>query len=339
MNTSRLLIILPITAFAILASCSGGEKQETVEVVEKPQVRVETVHTQDVDQIQEFTATVEANITNNIAPQTAGIRIKKVLVEVGDRVRQGQKLAEMDNANLVQAKIQLDNLEVEFNRIDELYKIGGASKSDWDARKTSLDVARTSYDNLIENTQLLSPISGIVTARNYDSGDVYDSNPVYIVEQIQPVKLIVHVSESYFTRIKKGDNVNVRLDVYGDEVFQGKIHLIHPTIDASTRTFSVEIHIPNTNERIRPGMFARVTMNFGTENRVVIPDQAIVKQTGSGERFVYVYENGYVVFHLVELGRRMGNRCEVISGVSDGAQVLVTGHNRIANGMEVEIVK
>lgn len=339
MNTSRLLIILPITAFAILASCSGGEKQETVEVVEKPQVRVETVHTQDVDQIQEFTATVEANITNNIAPQTAGIRIKKVLVEVGDRVRQGQKLAEMDNANLVQAKIQLDNLEVEFNRIDELYKIGGASKSDWDARKTSLDVARTSYDNLIENTQLLSPISGIVTARNYDSGDVYDSNPVYIVEQIQPVKLIVNVSESYFTRIKKGDNVNVRLDVYGDEVFQGKIHLIHPTIDASTRTFSVEIHIPNTNERIRPGMFARVTMNFGTENRVVIPDQAIVKQTGSGERFVYVYENGYVVFHLVELGRRMGNRCEVISGVSDGAQVLVTGHNRIANGMEVEIVK
>ncbi|MCD7914704.1 MAG: efflux RND transporter periplasmic adaptor subunit [Tannerellaceae bacterium] len=339
MNTSRLLTILPITAFAILASCSGGKKQETVEVVEKPQVRVETVHTQDVDQIQEFTATVEANITNNIAPQTAGIRIKKVLVEVGDRVRQGQKLAEMDNANLVQAKIQLDNLEVEFNRIDELYKIGGASKSDWDARKTSLDVARTSYDNLIENTQLLSPISGIVTARNYDSGDVYDSNPVYVVEQIQPVKLIVHVSESYFTRIKKGDNVNVRLDVYGDEVFQGKIHLIHPTIDASTRTFSVEIYIPNTNERIRPGMFARVTMNFGTENRVVIPDQAIVKQTGSGERFVYVYENGHVVFHLVELGRRMGNRCEVISGVSDGAQVLVTGHNRITNGMEVEIVK
>ncbi|MCC8096035.1 MAG: efflux RND transporter periplasmic adaptor subunit [Tannerellaceae bacterium] len=339
MNTSRLLIILPITAFAILASCLGGEKQETVEVVEKPQVRVETVHTQDVDQIQEFTATVEANITNNIAPQMADIRIKKVLVEVGDRVRQGQKLAEMDNANLVQAKIQLDNLEVEFNRIDELYKIGGASKSDWDARKTSLDVARTSYDNLIENTQLLSPISGIVTARNYDSGDVYASNPVYVVEQIQPVKLIVHVSESYFTRIKKGDNVDVRLDVYGDEVFQGKIHLIHPTIDASTRTFSVEIHIPNTNERIRPGMFARVTMNFGTENRVVIPDQAIVKQTGSGERFVYVYENGHAVFHLVELGRRMGNRYEVISGVSDGAQVLVTGHNRITNGMEVEIVK
>ncbi|MCC8199851.1 MAG: efflux RND transporter periplasmic adaptor subunit [Tannerellaceae bacterium] len=339
MNTSRLLTILPITAFAILASCSGGEKQEIVEVVEKPQVRVETVHTQDVDQIQEFTATVEANITNNIAPQTAGIRIKKVLVEVGDRVRQGQKLAEMDNANLVQAKIQLDNLEVEFNRIDELYKIGGASKSDWDARKTSLDVARTSYDNLIENTQLLSPISGIVTARNYDSGDVYASNPVYVVEQIQPVKLIVHVSESYFTRIKKGDNVDVRLDVYGDEVFQGKIHLIHPTIDASTRTFSVEIHIPNTNEWIRPGMFARVTMNFGTENRVVIPDQAIVKQTGSGERFVYVYENGHVVFHLAELGRRMGNRYEVISGVSDGAQVLVTGHNRITNGMEVEIVK
>jgi len=339
MKTSKLLTILPLTALAMLASCSGGEKQETVEVVEKPQVRVETVHTQAVDQIQEFTATVEANITNNIAPQMAGIRIKKVFVEVGDHVRQGQKLAEMDNANLVQAKIQLDNLEVEFNRVDELYKIGGASKSDWDARKTSLDVARTSYDNLVENTQLVSPINGIVTARNYDSGDVYASTPVYVVEQIQPVKLIVNVSEGYFTRIKKGDDVDVRLDVYGDEIFKGKIHLIHPTIDASTRTFPIEIRIANTNERIRPGMFARVTMNFGTFNHVVIPDQAIVKQTGSGERFVYAYENGKAVFHLVELGRRMGNRYEVISGINDGAQVLVTGHNRVNNGMEVEIVK
>ena len=144
----------------------------------------------------------------------------------------------MDATSLKQAKIQLDNQEIEFKRIDELYKVGGASKSAWDAQKTSLEVARETYKNLEENTQLLSPISGIVTARNYDSGDMYSGgNPIYTVEEIRPVKLMVNVSESLFTKVKKGHEVDIRLDVYGDEVFKGKVNLVYPTIDPATRTF------------------------------------------------------------------------------------------------------
>lgn len=340
MKTRKIYKVLPFISLALLASCAGGKKEADTETVqEKVKVKVETVSARNVDQIGEFTATVKANISNNIAPQSP-VRIVKLFAEVGDHVKAGQVLVKMDETNLKQAKIQLDNQELEFKRIDELYKVGGASKSAWDAQKTQLEVSRAAYKNLHENTQLLSPITGVVTARNYDSGDMYSGgNPVFIIEDIQPVKLLVHVSESYFTKVKKGNEVDVKLDVYGDEVFKGNVSLVYPTIDPATRTFPVEIKIPNKNERVRPGMFARVTMNFGTKNNVVAPDQAIVKQSGAGDRYIYVYKDGKVSYEKVELGRRMGNKYEIISGVEDGDQVVITGQSRLNNGMEVELDK
>ena len=338
MHTLQYIKMTTLASLVGLCACAGGET-ETTTTAEKVKVKIETVHAQTVDQLSEFTATVEANVKNNIAPQNP-FRIRKIYAEIGDHVKAGQTLAEMDATNLKQAKVQLDNQEAEFKRIDELYKVGGASKSAWDAQKTSTEVARESYANLVENTRLVSPISGIVTARNYDSGDMYSGGtPIYTVEQIRPVKLLINVSESFFTQVKKGNEVDVRLDVYGDEVFKGKVSLVYPTIDATTRTFPVEVRLLNNDERVRPGMFARVTLNFGEKQHVVVPDRAIVKQAGSGDRYVYVYQNGSVSYQKVELGRRIGNTYEVISGVSDGNEVVITGQSRLNNGMEVEIDK
>jgi RND family efflux transporter MFP subunit len=340
MKTREMLKVIPLVTLALLMSCSGEKKDTATETHdEKVKVKIEQVSAQDVNQIADFTATVEANIKNNIAPQSP-VRIEKLFAEVGDHVKEGQLLVKMDANNLKQAKVQLENQEIEFKRIDELYKVGGASKSAWDAQKTQLDISRESFKNLQENTQLISPISGIITARNYDNGDMYSGgDPIFTVEQIRPVKLFVNVSESYFTQVKKGNEVDIKLDVYGDEVFKGKVSLVYPTIDAATRTFPVEIKIANADERVRPGMFARATMNFGTLNHVVAPDQAIVKQSGSGDRYIYVYKNGKVSYQKVELGRRMGNKYEIVSGVDNGDQVVITGQNRLTNGMEVEIDK
>ena len=340
MKTSQMLKVIPIATLALLMSCSGNKSEEATETQnEKVKVKVETVSVQDVEQLSEFTATVEANIKNNIAPQTP-FRIEKIFAEVGDHVKAGQLLAKMDATSLKQAKIQLDNQEIEFKRIDELYKVGGASKSEWDAAKMAYDVKKTAYQNLLENTSLLSPISGVVTARNYDSGDMYSGgNPVLTVEKITPVKLLINVSEVYFTKVKKGAPVNVKLDVYGDEAFEGKISLIYPTIDPSTRTFQVEIQLPNQNQKVRPGMFARASLNFGTEENVVVPDLAIVKQAGAGDRYVYVYKDGKVTYNKVELGRRMGTEYELKSGVPNNSQVVIAGQTRLINGTEVEVEK
>ena len=330
---------------AMLGACAGGEEKKaettvTETVVEKPTVKLATVTSRDVEQIGEYTATVEAEAKNNIAPTAPG-RISQIFVEVGDYVRKGQKLVQMDATNLTQLKLQLDNQETEFKRVDELYKVGGASKSEWDAAKTNLDVRRSSYENLLENTQLVSPLNGIVTERRFDNGDLYSSSdkPVLVVQQITPVKLMVNVSEPNFPKVKKGMPVTVKLDVYGDEEFEGKVSLVYPTIDAATHTFPVEVTLANVNQRVRPGMFARVTMNFGSKNHVVVPDMAIVKRAGSGDRFVYVYNNGKVSYNKVELGRRIGTEYELISGVDNNAQVVIAGQTRLADDVEVEVIQ
>lgn len=335
----RSVSALMLLAFFVGCGASQEKKSEqVVEVEEQPKeinVTTATSELRDVEQKATFTGTVEAKVVNKISPQNP-VRINKIFVEIGDRVAKGDKLVEMDNVSLEQARVKKENAQVEFNRTDELYKIGGESKSVWDARKLELDVAVSSYDNLLENTYLVSPISGIVTARNYDMGDMYMSGtPLLVVEQISPVKLIINVSESYYSKVKKGMEIDVVADAYEDEHFTGVITLVYPTIDASTRTFPVEVEIANRNQRIRPGMFTRATLSFGTESRVVVPDLAVVKQSGSGDRYVYSVEDGKVVFNKVELGQRMGGEYEVLSGVDSGAVVITAGQTRVKKGDKV----
>ena len=340
MKKNKKIQLFTLATLMLLCSCGKGEKTANATVKEeKPKVKLASVKAENVEQLQEFTATVESDIKNNIAPSSP-VRIEKIFVEVGDQVRKGQKLVQMDVSSLNQVKAQLDNLKIEFARIDELYKVGGASKSEWDAKKMNLDMMQTSYSNLLRNTSLTSPISGVVTARNYDSGDMYSGgNPVLTVEQITPVKLLINISEDYFTKVKRGMTTKIKLDVYGDEEFTGKVSLIYPTIDNTTRTFPVEITVSNGSQKVRPGMFARVSMSFGSMEHVVVPDRAIVKQTGSGDRYVYVYNNGKVLYNKVVLGRRMGAEYELISGVPNNSQVVVAGQTRLNNGAAVEVEK
>lgn len=332
------LQFLALIAVSILSACSGSKNENTTETVEeKAKVKLALVTERPVDQTQEYTATVEAEVVNNIAPSTP-VRIERIFVEVGDRVSKGQKLVQMDASNLKQLKLQLDNQQTEFNRVDELYKVGGASKSEWEASKMTLDVRETSYKNMLENTALLSPINGVVTARNYDSGDMYaGGTPVLTVEQIMPVKLMINVSETYFTKVKKGQSVKIKVDVYENEAFEGTINLVYPTINPTTRTFPVEVRVANRDMKVRPGMFARVELNFGTLNHVVVPDLSVEKQAGSGERYVFVYKDGKVYRKVIELGRRMGDEYELISGVENNSQVVIAGQSRLLDGVEVEV--
>ena len=330
-------------AIVLAAGCGNATKKDAKQaevVVEEvaPSVAVEQVHTREVPQMSTYTSTVQAYVKNNIAPQS-GSRIKKINVEVGDFVKKGQVLAEMDQIQLQQAELQMKNKEIEYNRLKKLHEAGGLSQSDLDAVELAYQVSKTTYENLLENSVLLSPISGVVTARNYDVGDMYAmSAPVFTVEQIVPVKLLVGVSESDYSKVKKGDSVEITADAIPGKTFYGKITRIYPTIDPATRTFTVEVVVDNNYKTLRPGMFARVTIKFGTNNNVVIPDIAVVKQQGSGERFVYVLnEDGTVSYVKVVLGRRMGAEYEVLEGLTDGATIVTGGQIRLKDGIKVSV--
>ena len=337
-NVIKALLACGVCMASVACGSKGGNVEQTA-VEEKPKVTTEVVHVEKVDQISVFTGNVEGYAVNNITPQSSR-RISRLLVDVGDHVKEGQVVAEMDESSLAQAKSQLATDKAAFERADELYKFGGESKATWEAAKNTYELSLSSYENLLENTTLCSPIAGVVTARNYDNGDMYSGGePVLVVEQITPVKLYINVSEGYFTKVKKGAPVSVKVDVYGDEEFEGKISLVYPTIDPATRTFPVEIQLVNRDQRVRPGMFARATLNFGTQDHVVVPDLAIVKRAGSGDRYVYVYKDGKVSYNKVELGRRMDTEYELISGVDNNSQVVIAGQSKLADGVEVEVEK
>ena len=336
------LTLFAFAATAMMTAC--GEKDTktatTGQEAQKaaPVVSIITAQAEDVDVTNTFTANIEPYATNNIASQTAG-RISSIRTEVGQKVRKGQLLATMDDVNLAKTRMQYVNDSTELARLTELYNIGAVAQADYDMAKLALNITKKTYYNLAENTYLRSPINGVVTARNYDKGDMYSmAQPIFVVEQIQPVKMLVNISESLFTQVHKGMEFDISVDAYPGEVFNGAVNLLYPTVSATTHTFPVEVVCQNADERLRPGMFARVTANFGTNHNIVIPDVAVVKQQGSGEHFVYVLQpDNTVKYTLVELGKRLGNRYEIVSGINEGDRIVTEGQIRLKDGVSVTV--
>ena len=331
---------LPIALLVLaLASCSSKDDKKTTEIKEElPIVEVVTIGEEAVKQTSEYTGTVEAFKTNNIS-SNSGARIKRILVDVGSRVARGQRLVILDDVNIAQQQIALANLKRELDRARELVKIGGGTQQTVDQLQAQYDATARAIRTMQENTVLTSPVSGVVTAKNYDAGDLPAGLPVLTIEQQNPLKVIVNVNESEYPHVKRGMPVTVKFDTYGDEVFQGQVYLIHPTVDATSRTFQVEVAITNRQDKVRTGMFARVNFNYGTTHSVVVPDRAVQKQVGSGVRYVWVYQGGEVELREVELGQRLEDRYEVKGGVVAGTQVVIAGASRLQDGAKVQLKK
>lgn len=343
-----------LLAVALLAAaCSKKEDKKTADAADEiPAVKIETVSERDVVQKGEYTATVEADKVNNISAAMMN-RIREIYVDEGQRVSKGQKLVVLDDVNTDNYKIQVDNAKAnlanvttDYNRALELFKIGGGTRQAVDQLQTQVTNARNALAaaertlrNAAENTVLVSPINGVVTARNYDPGDMTGQLPILTISQVQPVKTVINVSESEFALVKKGMLARVTFDTYGDREFSGFVTLISPTVDPASRTFAVEITLPNKDNAILPGMFGRVELDLGSARHVVVPDKAVIKQPGSGNKYVYVYKDGIVQYLQVELGQRMDDSYEIISGLPAEAQVVVSGQSRLANGMKVRVAK
>lgn len=324
---------------AVACGNQGANNQSVVPAQTVPSVEIAVAQARDVPLENTYASTVQAEAVNNIAPQTGG-RIRKINVEVGDYVVKGQILAEMDRLQLDQLELQVQNDEIEYERLKGLYNEGGVSQSDFEAAELGYKVRRTNLENVRENTILRSPITGFVSARNFDAGDLFSmSAPLFTVQQVTPVKLLVGISESEYSLVKKGDQVTLTVDAIPGRTFNGKIGRLYPTIDAATHTFKAEVTVPNTDRVLRPGMYARVKVNFGTRRSVVVPDQCLVKQEGTGTRFIYVLNADNTVSYLpVAIGRHMGREYEILEGLEDGQKVVLKGQSLLRDGIKVNVL-
>jgi RND family efflux transporter MFP subunit len=333
---NRNLPLMMIGVALLMSSCSGKPAEQST-AKSLPEVIVETMYSEPVEQTFEYTGIIKPNISNMIVSQTS-MRIEQYLVEVGDMVQKGQVLVNMEATNYLQAKLQLEQLKTDYQRTKTLHQSGGVSKQLVEQMETQIGVTEETLANLEKNTRLASPVSGLVTQRMFDNGALTGGQPVLEIQQINSVKIIVNVEEANFPYVKLGMPAQVRIDIYPGQIFTGKVSLIYPTINQVSHTFDVEIKIENNNLKIRPGMFARVTLNYGVQDHVLAPDKAVIKQSGLNDRYVYVLNSdSTVTYKKVVLGQRKANYYEILSGLNEGEQIVVAGQSRLIDGAKVTV--
>ena len=323
---------------AALAGCSG-KGRNVVETQAPAGVLTKTVPARSAEIVlsEVYTSEIQPYKENDITPAASGVHIDRILVDVGSKVREGQLLLTLDPTQYNQQMVQLRTLEDDYNRLLPVYEAGGISTQQIEQAKATLDVQREVVGNLMKNIEVRSPLTGVVTARNNEPGDLFTNTPILHVMQINPLKIIANIQEQYYPAVKLGMPVEIRTDIFPGEVFAGKVSLIYPALDASTRTFTVEVTVPNGNEKLRPGMFARSTFNMGDKEGIMVPDVAVLKQVGSSERYLYVVKDGKAERRSVKVGRQIGSDVDILSGVADGEQIAVTALSRLADGVEVEV--
>jgi RND family efflux transporter MFP subunit len=273
-----LSVVLLITG-TVLNGCGGGKKPDIMNDVaqEEAYVKIDTLKTSRVARVIEYPSNLEAIEQVNLVPVSPG-RIDRIYVEEGSRVSKGQLLVEMDKTSLHQAKIQLATLENDFKRYEVLKETGAIAQQTYDQAQAQLNIQRTNIAFLEKNTAIRAPFSGIITAKNYENGELYSgAKPILTLVEIDRLKAYIDVPESYYPGVNKGMKVTVKSEIYPDKPFEGVIFNVSPTINSATRTFEVEVHIPNRQEMLKPGMFARISLSLGETNALIVPYQTVLK--------------------------------------------------------------
>ena len=333
------IVILCIAAVSF-AGCTG--KKGVTAVAEDKGVLTKSAVAEEasVQLTEVFTSEIEPYKENDITPAASGVHIDRIYVEVGDPVREGQLVVTLDPTQYTQQLVQLKTVEDDYNRLLPVYEAGGISTQQIEQAKAQLDVQREVVANLKKNIEVRSPISGVVTARNYESGDLFAQQPILHIMQIDPLKVIANISEQYFPNVKVGMPVKLAVDIFPDEEFTGTVSLIYPALDPTTRTFKVEVKVPNAKRTLRPGMYARTTFNMGEVDNVTVLDVAIQRQTGTNDKYVYVLkDDGTVESRFVTTGRQVGDRIEVLAGLAEGEKVVIAGSARLLDGMKVQVIE
>ena len=326
-----------VLAVMALVACSKQtvttEQEERVE-----QVSTKVLHVQQIEREISVSTNLQGYLTQNVAPSLTG-KIEHIYCEVGDKKAKGQDLVRMDQTQYKTTKISLSNLEVEKNRIEQLLKSGSATQQQYDQITTQYNSTKEQLDFLQTNTYVKAPFSGVISAKNYEDGELYSGQPILVLTQIDKLKALVAVPETYFPMFKPGMKLSLTSEIYPDKTFPATVEVVYPTIDASSHTFQVKIVIPNSKELLRPGMYVTTTIGMGKANAIVAPYQAVEKLVGANDRYVFINENGRAKRVSVELGQRFDQNIEIIAPeIVDGVEMVVVGQHKLVDGVKINVV-
>lgn len=330
-----------IYSLAALMLIGCGKKTTTTKVEEErvEQVRTTVLHYQEIQREISLSTNLQGYLTLNVAPSVTG-KIEHIYCEVGDRKTKGQDLVRMDQTQYKTTKITLGNLEVEKNRIENLLRSGSATQQQYDQILTQYNSTKEQLEFLQANTYVKAPFSGVISAKNYEDGELYSGQPILVLTQLDKLKALVAVPETYFPRFKEGMKLQLTSEIYPEKVFTATVEVVYPTIDASTHTFQVKIVVPNAKNLLRPGMYVTTTIGLGKAKVLVAPYQAVEKLVGANDRYVFINDNGRAKRVAVELGQRFDQNIEIIAPeIVEGVELVTVGQHKLVDGVKINVVE
>ena len=330
-------------ATTAIAACGGqgADKAATTTKKEAEKVKVMTLESERIAKTLELSTTLEGYETMNISPSITG-HIEHIYVEVGSRVQKGTMLVRMDQTQLNTTRINLASTKTELDRVSALKQSGSVSEQVYDQTKAGYDQLVETEHFQEENTFVKAQFAGVISAKNYEDGEMYTGAPILTLTQISRLKANISIPENYFPVVKNGMKVEIESDIYPGEVFPATIEIVYPTIDPTSHTFQAKLNIPNAAEKIRPGMYVRTRLAMGEVDAIVVPYQSVLKLTGSNDRYVFVADGTTARRVAVTLGQRFDDRIEILpveaEAIKAGDKLVVTGQARLVDGTTLEIV-
>lgn len=334
----RYFLLIPALAALVVSACGGQQTQQQMEQ------RVELVETaslalSDISRELEFSTTLEGWQTLNVAPSLTG-KIEHIYVEVGTNVGSGTMLVRMDQNQYTTTKLTYTNLGVEMQRMESLRESGAVSQQTYDQTRLSYEQTKESLDFLEKNTYVRAPFSGVISAKNYEDGELYSGQPILVLTQIHTLKALIAIPESYYPVVKKGMKVEITSEIYPGETFPATIDIVYPTVDPASHTFQARLRIPNSGLKLRPGMYVKTKMSMGMARAMVVPYQAVLKLTGSNDRYVFLDDGGVAKRVFVKLGQRFDENIEVISDeLQEGDRLVVVGQAKLVDGAKINVAR
>jgi RND family efflux transporter MFP subunit len=364
MRTSRIAIALAAAALVVAASCKKpAAKAAADETFGAAPVKVFKARRQKITEKITYTATLQAWTKINITPETGG-KIARIYVQEGDRVVQGQLLAELETASirlqLKQAQAGVAVAEASYadalrnkERMDRLIKEQAVSEQQrekvqlaYDAAAAQLEQARAGLNlsqHALDVSIMTAPFAGVVASKNAEVGDVINpmmagfgggAGGVLTLMDFSRVKTLVAVSSQDIGRIRKGQAALLRVPAVPGRDFAGVVRIVNLTADPLNKKFGVEAVFDNPEGLLRPGTFGDVVFELAShENALVVPQNAILENA-----YVFVVEGGKAVKRAVTVGLQNTTMIEILGGLADGDAVVAEGNYGLEEGAPVQVL-
>ncbi len=334
-----------MAGIAVIPGCGTGEasvaNEAEVRAATPVPVEVALPERGDIYATYNATATIESDADAPVLARVNG-EVVELLAEEGDAVKAGQVLARLDGERLrlemLSAKADLERVSGELDRYDDLAARGLVSAAMYDGLKYDVDALRARYELAKLNydySEIRATISGVVSGRDIKLGQNIETGTVtFRITDTTELVAYLHIPQAELAKFSSGHDASLRVDSMPNAQFDATIARISPTIDTRNGTFRATAIIKNDTGNLVPGMFARFEIAYEMhEGALLIPGVAVIEE--DDQTTVYVVQDGAVKRRIVETGIRNDGQVEILSGLSDGDEIVVVGHSALRDGSKV----